>query len=108
MRILLIIITCLVLISCSKKEDKILPKETNLVESVYSSVTIQPDSLYQVYASVTGILEENFVSEGDIINEDTPILKIINNTPILNTQNAKLALDLAFENYSGTGILHLG
>ncbi len=105
MRILLIIITCLVLISCSKKEDKILPKETNLVESVYSSVTIQPDSLYQVYASVTGILEENFVSEGDIINEDTPILKIINNTPILNTQNAKLALDLAFENYSGNTTL---
>jgi HlyD family secretion protein len=105
MRIILLIITCLVLISCSKKEDKILPKETNLVESVYSSVTIQPDSLYQVYAIVSGILDQNLVTEGDIINKSTPILKIINNTPILNTQNAKLALDLAFENYSGNTTL---
>ena len=101
MRIISLVITCLVLISCSKKADKILPKETNLVESVYSSVTIQPDSLYQVYAIVSGILDQNLVTEGDIIKKDTPILKIINNTPILNTENAKLALDLALENYSG-------
>ena len=102
MRIISLVITCLVLISCSKKEDKILPKETNLIESVYSSVTIQPDSLYQVYAIVSGILDQNLVTEGDIIKKDTPILKIINNTPILNTENAKLALDLALENYSGS------
>ena len=102
MRIISLVITCLVLISCSKKADKILPKETNLVESVYSSVTIQPDSLYQVYAIVSGILDQNLVTEGDIIIKDTPILKIINNTPVLNTQNAKLALDLALENYSGS------
>ncbi len=102
MRIISVVITCLVLISCSKKEDKILPKETHLVESVYSSVTIQPDSLYQVYAIVSGILDQNLVTEGDFIKKDTPILKIINNTPILNTQNAKLALDLALENYSGS------
>ena len=102
MRIITLVITCLVLISCSKKEDKILPKETNLIESVYSSVTIQPDSLYQVYAIVSGILDQNLVTEGDIIIKDTPILKIINNTPVLNTQNAKLALDLALENYSGS------
>ena len=102
MRIISLVITCLVLISCSKKADKIFPKETNLVESVYSSVTIQPDSLYQVYAIVSGILDQNLVTEGDIIIKDTPILKIINNTPVLNTQNAKLALDLALENYSGS------
>ena len=52
MRIISLVITCQDPISCSKKADKILPKETNLVESVYSSVTIQPDSLYQVYAIV--------------------------------------------------------
>ena len=47
--------------SCSKKEDKILPKKQDLTESVYTSVIIQPDSLYQVYAAVAGILENNLV-----------------------------------------------
>ncbi|MBT8320705.1 MAG: efflux transporter periplasmic adaptor subunit, partial [Eudoraea sp.] len=35
------------------------PTRTKLTESVYSSVTVQPDSLYQVYAAVGGILEKN-------------------------------------------------
>lgn len=105
MRITQLLIIFLVFISCSKKEDKIVPQEKNLVESVYSSVTIQPDSLYRVYAIVSGILEHNLVTEGDLISKDSPLIKIINNTPILNTQNAKLALDLAKENYSGNAAI---
>ncbi|MEH6537196.1 MAG: efflux RND transporter periplasmic adaptor subunit [Psychroserpens sp.] len=92
----------LLLVSCSQEEVKILPKERNLIESVYSSVTIQPDSLYQVYASVSGILEVNFVDEGDLISNQEQLVQITNSTPKLNTQNAKFALDLALENYYGS------
>ncbi|QRM89354.1 HlyD family efflux transporter periplasmic adaptor subunit [Lacinutrix sp. WUR7] len=95
-------------ISCSKNEDKILPIEQDLTESVYTSVTVQPDSLYQAYAIVSGILDRNLVEEGDIVKKNEAIAQIINNTPILNTQNAKLSLDLAKENYNGSAAILAG
>ncbi|WP_452228063.1 MULTISPECIES: efflux RND transporter periplasmic adaptor subunit [unclassified Lacinutrix] len=97
-----------IVISCKKSTDKILPTEQDLTESVYSSVTIQPDSMYQAYAIVSGILDKNVVEEGDWIKRNQTISQIINNTPILNTQNAKLSLDLAKENYNGTAAILSG
>lgn len=97
---------CLLLVfSCKNNVDKILPSEEKLIESVYSSVIVQPDSLYQVYAAVGGILETNLVEEGDLVTKGTPIAQIINNTPKLNTENAKLSLHLARENYQGSNTL---
>jgi HlyD family secretion protein len=90
------------LLSCSNKKYSVLPIEQGLTELVYASVTIQPDSLYQVYSSVLGILEFNFVEEGDLIPKNKKLFQITNNTPKLNTQNDKFALDLAQENYNGS------
>lgn len=90
-----------IIFSCFNNEDKILPTERSLTESVYSSVTIQPDSLYQVYAIVSGILDINLVEEGDMVSKSEAIIQIINNAPKLNAQNAKFTLELAKENYSG-------
>ncbi len=92
----------LIFSSCTNKEEKILPIKTSLTESVYSSVTIQPDSLYQVYAAVSGILDKNLIEEGDVVKIQQPLIQIINNTPKLNTQNAKLTVNLAKENYNGS------
>lgn len=93
---------CLFLIfSCTDSQEKIFPTKTRLTESVYSSVTVQPDSLYQVYAIVSGILDNNLVEEGDTVQKGTPLMQIINNAPKLNTDNARLALQLAQENYEG-------
>ncbi|MDH5414273.1 MAG: efflux transporter periplasmic adaptor subunit, partial [Flavobacteriaceae bacterium] len=51
--LLFIIISFLVILnSCRDRTEKILPQKRNLTESVYSSVIIQSDSLYQVYAAV--------------------------------------------------------
>jgi len=105
MRLSYILILIFMMLSCSKKQDKILPEQKNLVESVYSSVTIQPDSLYEVYAVVSGILDKNLGTEGDLISMDEPLIKIINNAPILNTENAKFALQLAEDNYSGSATI---
>jgi len=88
--------------SCSKEQDKILPLERELIESVYSSVTIQPDSLYQVYSIVAGIIDKNLVEEGDEVSKNQVLVQITNNTPKLNTENARLALTLAQENYQGS------
>ena len=96
-----ILIVIFLILSCSQNTDYILPEKKDLTESVYASATVQPDSLYQVYAAVGGILEANLVEEGQLVLKDEPVIQIINNTPKLNTQNAKLALDLAKENYYG-------
>jgi HlyD family secretion protein len=105
---LIIISLFLLSTSCSKQSDYIQPKKQDLTESVYSSVTIQPDSLYQVYAIVAGILDANLVEEGDIISKDDALVQIINNTPKLNAQNAKLSLDLAQENLNGSAAILSG
>ena len=105
MRILVLIFVCVVSISCSKKQGKIQPEIREITEAVYSSITIQPDSLYNVYANVGGILDENLVEEGDLISQGQALMQIINRTPELNTQNAKLALELARENYNGSAAI---
>lgn len=97
-----IFIVSLLFIGCTKKVDKILPEIKTLTESVYSSATIQPDSLYQVYSSVGGILDDILVEEGDTILKNQAVFQIINNAPLLNTQNAKLSFDLAKQNYRGS------
>ncbi len=72
-----------------------------LTESVYASATVQPDSLYQAYSKVLGILDNVWVEEGDSVKKGDPILQITNTSPELNVQNAQLALQLARENYEG-------
>lgn len=96
------------LTQCGTPDDKIYPTRSRLTESVYSSVTVQPDSLYEVYAAVGGILEKNLVEEGDQVKRGDPIAQIVNNTPVLNMENARLNLELARENYSGNNAVLSG
>ena len=100
-----LLILILLFQNCANKQETIQPLKQDLTESVYSSVTIQPDSLYKVYSIVAGILEKNSVEEGDMVVKNQPILQIINNTPKINTQNAKLSLDLARDNYKGSAAI---
>jgi multidrug efflux pump subunit AcrA (membrane-fusion protein) len=90
---------------CSKKDEKIQPNLTTITESVYSSVIIQPDSLYQVYAMVNGILERNLVEEGDLVSKGAALAQIINTNPKLNAENALLSYNLAQKNYSGSNAI---
>ncbi len=105
MKLISCILFLFILLSCSGKQDKILPIKQDLTESVYASVTIQPDSLYQAYAIVSGILDQNLVEEGHVVSKHEAIIQIINNAPKLNTENTKLALGLAKENYSGSAAI---
>jgi multidrug efflux pump subunit AcrA (membrane-fusion protein) len=105
MKLFRVLIMLLVLLSCSKKEDKILPTERTLTESVYSSATIKPDSLYDVYAVVSGLLDANLVNEGDLVSKYDHLFQIINNTPKIKSENAELALNLARENLNGTAAI---
>lgn len=105
MRIYGISLVLLLILSCANDHDKILPEQRQLTESVYTSVTVQPDSLYQVYAIVAGILDDNLVEEGDVVTIGQPLVQVINSTPKLNAQNAKYTLELAVENLNGSSAL---
>jgi multidrug resistance efflux pump len=105
MRYIVTAFCVLATISCQDKQEKIFPTNTRLTESVYSSVTVQPDSLYQAYAVVAGILDKNLVEEGDVVDRGIPLLQITNTAPKLNSDNARLALQLAQENYQGSAAI---
>ncbi|WP_229720511.1 efflux RND transporter periplasmic adaptor subunit [Winogradskyella helgolandensis] len=105
MKLYRVLFIFLILQSCGHKTDKVLPEERTLTEAVYSSAIIQPDSLYQVYAIVSGILDANLVEEGDLVSKNDALLQIINSTPKINSENAKLALNLAQENYTGNAAI---
>jgi multidrug efflux pump subunit AcrA (membrane-fusion protein) len=98
---ILLLLFALSSFSCNSDSDKIKPSINTITESVYSSITVQPDSLYQVYAAVSGILDQNLVEEGDSVVRGMAIAQIINNAPRLNVENARLSLELAIDNYSG-------
>ena len=96
-----IMIVLLLFATCAKEEEKTLPVLSSIIESVYASATIQPDSLYSAFASVNGIVDRIFVEEGDLVNNGDAIMQIINSNPKLVSENAKLAYSLAQKNYSG-------
>ncbi|MBL7473017.1 efflux RND transporter periplasmic adaptor subunit [Robertkochia sediminum] len=91
----------LIIFSCKDQNEGILPRSGPITESVYATVTIKPDSLYQVYAAVAGILQENLVREGDAVAKGQPLFQIDNNTPLLQVENARLNLELARKNLQG-------
>jgi multidrug efflux pump subunit AcrA (membrane-fusion protein) len=88
--------------ACSKEAPRIRPELRDITESVYASVTIQPDSMYQVHSAVTGLLARNLVEEGDSVSPGTILMEITNNAPRLNSENARLQMELAMANYQGT------
>ncbi len=98
----------IILLSCNSSEDRIQPVYGDISEFVYASVTVQPDSLYKVYSAVNGILEKEFVVEGDLVKTGDPLLQIINSNPQLNTENALLAYQLAKKNLTGNGTVLSG
>ena len=108
MRIAVPLFFLIICLSCANDDQKITPERQNMAESVYASLTVQPDSMYQVYSAVAGILENNVVEEGDLVTKGTPLLQIINTAPKLNKDNARLALDLARENYQGNAAVLKG
>lgn len=103
-----LIFMSVLLISCRDGQEKILPQKKNLIESVYTSATIQPDSLYKVYSVVSGIIDKVLVQEGNLVKRDDKLISISNTTPKLNTENAELSLQLAKKNYSGNAAVLMG
>lgn len=89
------------LAGCGEKQETITPQLQDITESVYASVTVQPDSMYLAHAAVTGILERNLVEEGQLVADGAVLLRVTDRSPELTTENARLQMELAIANYEG-------
>jgi len=87
----LLFIGSVFLISCKTKEEKIKPTIESISESIYASGTLKSKDQYQAFATVNGIIENIFVTEGQSVKKGDPILSIYNDVQKLNKENAELA-----------------
>lgn len=82
----------LLALGCSdSKVEKIKPTTEAISESVYASGIIKSKDQYLAFATVSGVIDSIFVSEGDTVKVGTPILSIANEAQRLNKENAQIA-----------------
>jgi len=81
----------LVLCSCNKKEETTQPLVQNITESVYASGKIKSKDQYDVFAQVSGVIQQVHVEDGDMIHKGDPLITLVNEAPRLNTENARIA-----------------
>lgn len=86
------------LYSCQTPNENIKPVIKAVSQSVYASGIIKSQNQYQAYATVSGIIEEIYVVEGDSVKVGQPILRVSNEVQQLNLENARLNAD--FNNLS--------
>lgn len=86
------------LTSCKKTVEKTSPVTENISESVYASGIVKTRNQYQVFSTVSGLISEILVTEGDSVKKDQPVMRVSNATSQLNTENAQLATQYAEAN----------
>ncbi|MFT7611274.1 MAG: HlyD family secretion protein [Parvicellaceae bacterium] len=105
----LISVYCIILIlnSCNKPTSEILPTLDAVTESVYASVTIQPEDMYNVFSTAPGIIDHLLIEVGDAVKAGQIIVVLESTIPIIATESARINTDLARVNYKGkSGLLN--
>ena len=89
------IVFILLLVSCNKKPVETKPVIENITESVYASGIVKTKNQYQVFSTVSGIINKLYVTEGDVVKVGSPILLISDKATEISRQNASLAAEFA-------------
>ncbi|HEY1060778.1 MAG TPA: efflux RND transporter periplasmic adaptor subunit [Daejeonella sp.] len=93
MNIRFLALLSIVLFSCGDSVETIKPTIESISQSVYASGVIKSQDQYEAYASVSGIVNQIFVVEGDTLKKGDPILTISNEVQKLNAENARIFSD---------------
>ncbi|MFT6921731.1 MAG: HlyD family secretion protein [Crocinitomicaceae bacterium] len=98
-----IILFCLLLVlaSCSSKEDGYTVGKMDIIESVYSSVIVEPKLMYIVNSSTSGYIDEMNFKTGDDIGFGEIVFSIRDVQSENSASNARLVYQMAKSNYSG-------
>ncbi|WP_439882697.1 efflux RND transporter periplasmic adaptor subunit [Pontibacter sp. MBLB2868] len=92
---LLLVFILLILVSCGAKQEKTSPTVEDISESVYASGVVKSKNQHLVYPKVSGIIQELYVTEGDVVAEGAPLMKLDNEAARLSTENARIAAEYA-------------
>jgi HlyD family secretion protein len=84
------LILIILLASCKSKVEKHTVKEGKIVESIYASGIVKSENQYQVYSKSSGIIENIFLKEGDLVAKNQLIISIYNENSKISKQNAQL------------------
>jgi HlyD family secretion protein len=87
----LVSLSILLLWGCGPKPETTTPKEESITESVYASGTVKSRNQYQVFATVTGAIDEILVQEGALVKAGDPIIRLKSNAAALTSENARLS-----------------
>jgi multidrug efflux pump subunit AcrA (membrane-fusion protein) len=87
------LLTLFLFIACQPEQETLSPIRQSITESVYASGLVKSKNQYQVFATVSGIVEEVLVEEGNPVEIGTPLLTIANDAQQLMASNAKLTAD---------------
>jgi HlyD family secretion protein len=88
----------IIFLSCKKEKESIQITSSDITESVYASGKVKAIDQYNVFSTVNGVLQNIPVNVGDYITKEQTLFEIDNVTSELNTENARIALDLSAEN----------
>lgn len=96
---IVILIALAFMASCSEDTESTVAEVRPLTVTVYASGTLHPANEYKVYAAQGGLVSKVYVQEGDTISENMPLLKIQSDRSSMNTEDARLSMELAQQNY---------
>lgn len=85
----------LLLVACAGKQEKTQPTVEDISESVYASGVVKSKEQYQVFPTVSGIVQKILVTEGDVVKQGEPLFKLDNEAARLGTENARIAAEYA-------------
>lgn len=77
--------------ACQSQQDSIKPVRQSITESVYASGVVVSENQYQVFTTVSGIVDEVFADEGAAVDIGSPLLSIAHDAQQLMTDNAELS-----------------
>lgn len=86
------------LVSCSPGHEQASVTVRPITESVYASGIIKSEDQYQAYAAVSGIVQQVYVEEGDIVEIGDPVLRIAGDAALRSRESAALEHRFAVEN----------
>lgn len=93
-----LLVVSFLMMACGTKQPSTFPKQENIQAYVYASGILKSKDQYQVYAPVSGIVQEIYVKEGDTVKTGQALLKISAEMQRYQRENA--ALNKGFSDFS--------
>lgn len=82
-------------ISCTSKPEQLSPTSEKITESVYASGVIKARNQYQVFATISGILDTVLVNENDPVMAGSQLLIVTDENSKFNSTGAQLSAEYA-------------